>query len=115
MEVDWGVIAAFGGLIIAVVGGVIARDRQLTNMIHKSAEEQVKASQAGDDTLHQRINRARDEMHEHFVKRVDLDGHLQRIEARVNEMRSDMKEDRRETNARLDALLTAVQSNKRGD
>lgn len=108
MEVDWGVLVAMGGLAITVVGAVIARDRQLTNMIHSKAEETAAASTDGDDALHQRINRTRDEMHEHFVKRADLDGHLSRIEQRVSELRQDMKEERRETNQRLDAVLAAV-------
>jgi len=108
MEVDWGVLVAMGGLAITVVGAVIARDRQLTNMVHRKAEETAAASTAGDDALHQRINRTRDEMHEHFVKRADLDGHLSRIEQRVSELRQDMKEERRETNQRLDAVLAAV-------
>lgn len=108
MEVDWGVLVAMGGLAITVVGAVIARDRQLTNMIHRKAEETAATSTAGDDALHQRINRTRDEMHEHFVKRADLDGHLSRIEQRVSELRQDMKEERRETNQRLDAVLAAV-------
>ena len=112
MEVDWAVVIGFGGLLVAIIGGVIARDRQLTNMIHKQAEEQTKASQAGDEVLHERINRTREDISNGYVRRSDLDGHLSRIEQRISEMRQDMKEERRETNARLDAILGAVRDGK---
>lgn len=115
MELDWAIVIGFGGLLVTVVGAVIARDRQLTNMIHRKAEETAAASTAGDDVLHQRINRTRDEMHEHFVKRADLDGHLSRIEQRVSELRQDMKEERRETNQRLDAVLAALRDRGHGN
>lgn len=110
MVVEWSVLIGFAGLIVVIVGGVIARDRAITNMIHTNHEETAKAIKEGDDGLHERINRTRDDMSNHYVKRTDLDGHLQRIEKGVAEMRTEMREERRDTNQRLDAVLAAISS-----
>lgn len=112
MIVDWSIVIGFAGILIAVIGAVIARDRALTNMIHSNHETAVKESSDGDDRLHERINRTRDEMHNQFVRRVDLDGHLLRIENQVSDLRQDMKDERRETNQRLDAVLAAIREGK---
>lgn len=110
MVVEWSVVIGFAGILITVVGAVIARDRAITNMIHRNHDAALKESNDGDDKLHERINRTRDEMHDQFVRRTDLDGHLQRIEKGVTELRAEMQQERRETNARLDAVLQAVAS-----
>lgn len=112
MVVDWPIIIGFGGLLVTIIGGVIARDRAITNMIHTNHEENTKAIKDGDDVLHERINRTRDDLSNGYVRRADLDGHLGRIETRIGEMRQDMKDERRETNARLDVILAAVTTNK---
>jgi SMC interacting uncharacterized protein involved in chromosome segregation len=77
-------------------------------MIHTNHEETAKSIKEGDDGLHERINRTRDDLSNHYVKRTDLDGHLQRIEKGVSEMRTEMREERRDTNNRLDAVLAAI-------
>jgi len=112
VELDWQVIIGFLGLIVVIVGGVIARDRAITNMIHTNHDENTKAIKDGDDALHERVNRTREEVSNGYVRRSDLDGHLGRIEARVAELRQDMKDERRETNARLDVILAAVNNGK---
>tara|TARA_Y100001973_G_scaffold106643_1_gene186059 strand:- start:7970 stop:8257 length:288 start_codon:yes stop_codon:yes gene_type:complete len=80
------------GIIIAaisLIGGIIVRDRQVMRAINE-----------GDEKLHQRINRVSDT----YVRRDDLNGHIQSIENTVNQMR----EEQRETNRRIDALLAAM-------
>lgn len=108
MLIETSAVIGFGGLLVTLIGGIIARDRALTNMIHQNNEETTKSIKEGDDVLHERINRTRDEMNNGYVRRADLDGHLQRIEASLKELKADAKEDRKETNARLDAVLAAV-------
>lgn len=46
-----------------------------------------RAMKEGDDKLHERINKVRDE----YVKRVDLDGHLQRMDKKLDEISADQK------------------------
>lgn len=85
-------VMGFAVAAISMIGGVIVRDRQVTKMINE-----------GDEKLHQRINLIQHD----YVRRDDLNGHIQTIENTVNQMR----EEQRETNRRIDNLLTVL-SNK---
>lgn len=85
--VDW--IIGIAIAVVSLVGGIIVRDRQVMRNIVE-----------GDEKLHQRINRVQDT----YVRRDDLNGHIQSIENTVNSMR----EEQRETNRRIDALLAAM-------
>lgn len=86
-------IIGTGLSVIAIIGGIIARDRQLTRLISE-----------GDDKLHDRINRVRDD----YVRRVDLDGQIARLDKNVDELRDEIRQSRNETNQRLDAIIAAV-------
>lgn len=112
MVIEWSVLIGVVGLVVAIVGGVIARDRAIVKMIHNNHDEASKAIKEGDDMLHERVNRTRDEMHDQFVRRADLDGNLSRIEKGVTDLRAEMQTERRETNSRLDAVLQAVAGKK---
>ncbi|MCE7026440.1 hypothetical protein [Jiella avicenniae] len=90
-ELRWIIGAAFA--LIGLIGGFIARDRQLTSTI-----------KMGDDVLHDRINRTRDE----YLRRDDFNAHMGRIETTVSELRHELRDTRRETNERLDAIISAV-------
>jgi peptidoglycan hydrolase CwlO-like protein len=86
-ELQWLIGEAIA--LIGLIGGIIARDRQLMNTIN-----------SGDEKLHDRITKVQSE----YVRRDDLNGHIQSIENSVNQMR----EEQRETNRRIDALLTTL-------
>ena len=105
---DWPTLIGLFGLVVVIAGAAIARDRQLTNMIHKNHEEGLTAINDGDDRLHTRVNELREHVSNGYVRRDDLDGHLQRIEKGVSEIRNEMREERRDTNNRLDAVLSAI-------
>lgn len=89
MEADPIGVITLGAGIITLVGSILIRDRQLLRIISE-----------GDEKLHVRLNRAQDI----FVRRDDLNGHIQTIENTVNQMR----EEQRETNRRIDSLLTEL-------
>lgn len=59
----------------------------------------------GDDKLHDRINRVRED----YVRRDDLDAHIDRLSDGMKEV----KDESRETNKRLDQLLAAMAQDKR--
>lgn len=85
------------GIAIAVVtaiGGIIVRDRQILELIRE-----------GDDALADRLNETRDD----FVRKDDLDRHIQRIERSIDEIKVDMREQRR-ANERVDAALQIIAS-----
>lgn len=109
---DLTLLIAFGGLIVTIVGGAWARDRQITNMIHRNYEETMSAIKSGDDVLHERVSRVREDMNVGYVRREDLDGHLVRIERSIGDLRADMKDERKETHQRLDLLITALSKDK---
>ncbi|MBC8718714.1 hypothetical protein [Ochrobactrum sp. Marseille-Q0166] len=53
---------------------------------------------AGDDALHERINRIRDD----YLRRVDLDGHVSQLRDGMKELRDETRDSAKETNKRLD-------------
>ena len=71
---------------MAAMGGIIMRDRYV-----------LKSIADGDEKLYTRISH----FETGYVRRVDLDGHIQSLENMVNQMR----EEQRETNRRIDSLL----------
>lgn len=75
------------GVVIAVVGIAIAALRAVNARLD-SVIEQIKA---GDDQLHERVNRVRDDMANGYVRRVDLDSHMKRTDDTLKEMRDDQK------------------------
>ena len=62
----------------------------------------------GDDALHERVNRVRDELGRDFVRKSDLDGHLGRIDKNVQDLRDEAREAQRETHRRLDTVISAI-------
>lgn len=75
-----GVVLAVAGIAITALHAVNTR---LDNVV-----EQIKA---GDDQLHERVNRVRDDMANGYVRRVDLDSHMKRTDDTLKEMRDDQK------------------------
>lgn len=105
-ELKWLIGAAF--TLVALIGGFLTRDRQIARLVKE-----------GDDQLHERINRVKDE----YVKRSDLDAHIIRLETSVKEMRSnlevsvkelraDARDHAKETNRRLDLILAHFHASK---
>ena len=88
--IQW--VIGFAIAAVSMIGGIIIRDRQVIRMINE-----------GDEKLHQRVNKVEHD----YVRRDDLNGHIQTIENTVNQMR----EEQRETNRRIDSVLTVL-SNK---
>lgn len=78
---------------LAIIGALLAAFYRLSDAIKK-----------GDDALHERVNDVRDQ----YARRSDLDGHMTRIDGSMRDMRADMKEQHRDTQQRLDSVLTAL-------
>ncbi|WP_313026620.1 hypothetical protein [Brucella sp.] len=64
---------------------------------------------SGDDQLHERVNRVRDE----YVRRVDLDDHVRQLRDGMKEMRDETREGLKETNKRLDQVLAVLAQDKK--
>ncbi len=63
-----------------------------------------KAIKDGDDALHSRINQMRDQ----YIRRVEFDTHFNLLRDDMRELREDLKE----TNKRLDELITMFAQKK---
>jgi hypothetical protein len=92
-------------VLVFAIGTLIVAFRNLATRIDEGKSEAKK----GDDALHERVNRVRDE----YVKRIDLDGHMGRMETTVKELREEAREGTREINRRLDQVLTTLQPSDR--
>lgn len=90
-----GVAGTIIGIVIAIIG------------LYRATADKI---QKGDDALHERVNRVRDE----YVRRVDLDSHLQRLDQNLKELREENREGTRSMNGRLDTLLAAVVAGPKG-
>lgn len=85
--IEWVVTTAIA--LVALIGGIVVRDRQ----VHKAISE-------GDAKLYDRIA----EVERSYVRRDDLNGHIEAIQNSVREMR----EEQRNTTKRIDELLTTL-------
>jgi len=86
-------------VVVAMATMLVAAFRALSGKIERGNETMSKAMRDGDDALHERVNRVRDE----YVKRIDLDGHLGRIDTTLREIREEQKDMNRQLMAALSA------------
>ena len=84
--------------IATVIGGLLMRDRHMLATIRKGDEDALRHSREGDDRLHERINRVRDE----YVRRDDHD----RSQDALRELLMDIRQGQAELNRRIDQVLT---------
>lgn len=76
-----------------MIGGVITRDRQMVKQLRDS-----------EDKMHARINDVKDK----YVKKADMDAGMDRISADVSRLREEIRDERQETNRRLDTIINSV-------
>jgi uncharacterized membrane protein YvbJ len=89
-ELQWliGIAVTF----VLAIGGIAASAfRAVTSRIDKAVDAMREAVKNGDDQLHNRVNRLRQDMSDNYVRRVDLDSHMKRVDETLKEMRDDQK------------------------
>ena len=91
-ETKW-LIGLLTGGVLTIGGVMIAAFNRLADRITR-----------GDEVLHSRINDVREE----YVRRSDLDGHLTRVDVQFRELKTEIREQHRDTQQRLDRVLSAV-------
>ena len=89
---------------VSLVGGIIARDRNLMAMLEDMKDQLRGHTTRTGNELHERVNSVKDE----YVRRVDLDGHIVRIEKSMDGLRADAKTHNDAVNTRLDHILTQL-------
>lgn len=96
-DLKW-IIGISASMIVSFVIALVAAFRSLSEKINQ-----------GDNQLHERINRTRDE----YVRRVDLDDHVKQLRDSVRELRDETREASRGTNTRLDQVLAVLAQDKK--
>ena len=104
------IIAGFCA-VAGVVSGIIIRDRQMQRSISKIGEDFGRNIDQKVNELHERVNRVRDE----YVKRIDLDAHIKRLEQDFRDLRDEIRTSHKENTALLHQLLShTVKENHAG-
>lgn len=100
--------------LVGVVGGIVVRDRYIQRLItdgdaatRRDASAETEKVHGETKQLHERVNRVRDE----YVKRVDLDSHIERLDSNIVKLGDDMRTSSERTNQRLDAVLAHLMGN----
>lgn len=96
-ELQWIVgtaLALTAAMAAIAVGSFRAMGNKLdaaVGQLRQSMQQQETYMKNGDDALHDRVNRLRQDVSDNYVRRVDLDGHLKRIDDTMKEVRDDQK------------------------
>lgn len=107
-ELQW-LIGLAVGLGSTFTIALITAFRSLSTS-QKSAEDRLGAAiKDGDDQLHERVNRVRDD----YVRRVDLDGHVSQLREGMKELKDETRDSAKETNKRLDQVLAVLAQDKK--
>lgn len=84
------------GIAITVVLGIgtiaIGAFYKVSNKIDGAVENMRTAVKQGEEHLHDRINRLREDVANNYVRRVDLESHMKRQDDTLKEMRDDIKQ-----------------------
>ncbi|MBX8802654.1 hypothetical protein HBA92_18110 [Ochrobactrum sp. MR28] len=96
-DIKW-LIGISASMAVSFIVALIASFRSLAASI-----------KTGDDALHERINRTRDD----YVRRVDLDGHINQLRDGMKELKEESRESAKETNKRLDQVLSALSQERK--
>lgn len=97
VELQW-IVGTALSLIAAMAAIAVGSFRAMGNrldaavgQLRQSMQQQETYMKNGDDALHDRVNRLRQDVSDNYVRRVDLDGHLKRIDDTMKEVRDDQK------------------------
>jgi len=96
-EFQW-IVGTALSLIAAMAAIAVGSFRAMGNkldaavgQLRQSIQQQETYMKNGDDALHDRVNRLCQDVSDNYVRRVDLDGHLKRIDDTMKEVRDDQK------------------------
>lgn len=101
---SWAEFTGAGTLLIAIIGGLLARDRMMMRSITEAGTRANKLMAKGNAELHNRVDEVHsriNDVKDSYVKSSELI----RVEQSVADMRKENREYARDTTQRLDALL----------
>lgn len=90
-ELQW-LIGTAISVVLAIGGIAVASFRGMSGKLEKAVSDMRTAVKDGDDNLHDRINRLRQDVSDNYVRRVDLESHMKRLDETLKEVRDDQKQ-----------------------
>lgn len=79
-------------VVLSIAGIAIAAFRSMSTKIDEAMADMRKGIKQGEDTLHDRLNRLRQDVSDNFVRRADLESHMKRLDDTMKEIRDDQKQ-----------------------
>ncbi len=104
-DLQW-LIGIAATLLLAIAGIAVGAFRAVGGRIDSAVDQMRTAVKEGDDQLHERVNRLRQDVSDNYVRRVDLESHMKRLDDMLKEVRDDQKQIIRQL-AQLEAQRTA--------
>lgn len=77
--------------VIAIATIAVTAFRSMSTKLDEAMSSMRTTVKEGDDQLHERVNRLRQDMSDGYVRRVDLDSHMKRLDDTLKELRDDQK------------------------
>jgi septal ring factor EnvC (AmiA/AmiB activator) len=79
--------------VVLSIGGIaVAAFRSMSTKLDEAMADMRKGIKQGEDALHDRVNRLRQDMSDNFVRRADLESHMKRLDDTTKEIRDDQKQ-----------------------
>ena len=90
-EIQW-LIGVSVTLLVAIAAIATTAFRAVGARIDGAVKEMREAVSDGDRELHDRVSRLRQDVSDNYVRRIDLDSHMKRLDENNREIRIDLKE-----------------------
>lgn len=90
-EFQW-LIGIAVSVVLSIAGIAIAVFRSMSTKIDEAMGDMRTSIKQGEDTLHDRLNRLRQDVSDNFVRRADLESHMKRLDDTMKEIRDDQKQ-----------------------
>lgn len=90
-ELQW-LIGTAVTVVLAIGTIAVASFRGMSAKLEKAVSDMRESVKDGDDQLHERVNRLRQDVSDNYVRRVDLESHMKRLDDTLKEVRDDQKQ-----------------------
>lgn len=90
LELQW-LIGTTLSAVLVILGIAISAFRAVSVRIEGAVKEMRDAVTGGDKELHDRVSRLRQDVSENYVRRIDMESHMKRMDDNSREMRDDIK------------------------
>ena len=85
-------------IVVAIIGIIVSiAVLNLLSAVERAKQKKTMGDmrtsiKQGEDTLHDRLNRLRQDVSDNFVRRADLESHMKRLDDTMKEIRDDQKQ-----------------------